>query len=77
MHKLSRITLGLAITLGASICGQAQTQSPAHAGDPTPTYRITVVSRTARAVSYKHRSGSTHVDFQGTDLMPSAQAKPK
>jgi outer membrane protein OmpA-like peptidoglycan-associated protein len=77
MHKLSRITLGLAITLGASICAQAQTQLPAHAGDPTPTYRITVVSRTARAVSYKHRSGSTHVDFQGTDLMPSAHGEAK
>jgi outer membrane protein OmpA-like peptidoglycan-associated protein len=77
MHKLSRITLGLAVTLTASICGQAQTQSPAHAGDPTPTYRITVVSRTARAVSYKHRSGSTHVDFQGTDLMPSARGEAK
>jgi outer membrane protein OmpA-like peptidoglycan-associated protein len=77
MHKLSRITLGLAITLGASVCAQAQTQSPAHAGDPTPTYRITVVSRTARAVSYKHRSGSTHVDFQGTDLMPSAHGEAK
>jgi outer membrane protein OmpA-like peptidoglycan-associated protein len=77
MHKLSSFTLGLAITLGASICAQAQTQSPAHAGDPTPTYRITVVSRTARAVSYKHRSGSTHVDFQGTDLMPSAHGEAK
>jgi outer membrane protein OmpA-like peptidoglycan-associated protein len=77
MHKLSRITLGLAVTLATSICGQAQTQSPAHAGDPTPTYRITVVSRTARAVSYKHRSGSTHVDFQGTDLMPSARGEAK
>jgi outer membrane protein OmpA-like peptidoglycan-associated protein len=77
MHKLSRITLGLAITLGASIYGQAQTQSPAQPGDPIPTYRFTVVSRTARAVSYKHRSGSTHVDFQGTDLMPSARGEAK
>ncbi|HKN74352.1 MAG TPA: OmpA family protein [Candidatus Acidoferrum sp.] len=77
MHKLSRITLGLAITLGASMYGQAQTQTPAHPGDPTPTYRITVVSRTARAVSYRHRSGSTHVDFQGTDLMPSARGEAK
>jgi outer membrane protein OmpA-like peptidoglycan-associated protein len=77
MHKISRITLGLAITLGASIYGQAQTQSPAQPGDPIPTYRFTVVSRTARAVSYKHRSGSTHVDFQGTDLMPSARGEAK
>jgi outer membrane protein OmpA-like peptidoglycan-associated protein len=77
MHTLSRITLGLAVTVAASFYGQAQTQSPAHPGDPTPTYRITVVSRTARAVSYKHRSGSTHVDFQGTDLMPSARGEAK
>jgi outer membrane protein OmpA-like peptidoglycan-associated protein len=77
MHKISRITLGLALTLGASIYGQAQTQSPAQPGDPTPTYRFTVVSRTARAVSYKHRSGATHVDFQGTDLMPSARGEAK
>jgi outer membrane protein OmpA-like peptidoglycan-associated protein len=75
MHTLSRITLGLAVTVAASFYGQAQ--SPAHPGDPTPTYRITVVSRTARAVSYKHRSGSTHVDFQGTDLMPSARGEAK
>jgi outer membrane protein OmpA-like peptidoglycan-associated protein len=67
----------LALTLGASIYGQAQTQSPAQPGDPTPTYRFTVVSRTARAVSYKHRSGATHVDFQGTDLMPSARGEAK
>ncbi len=77
MHKISRITLGLALTLGASIYVQAQTQSPAQPGDPIPTYRFTVVSRTARAVSYKHRSGSTHVDFQGTDLMPSARGEAK
>src|SRR5208282_2116504 len=77
MHKISSITLGLALTLGASIYGQAQTQSPAQPGDPLPTYRFTVVSRTARAVSYKHRSGSTHVDFQGTDLMPSARGEAK
>jgi outer membrane protein OmpA-like peptidoglycan-associated protein len=77
MHKLSRITLGLAITLGVSVYAQAQTQSPAQPGDPLPTYRITVVSRTAEAVSYKHHSGSTHVDFQGTDLMPSARGEAK
>jgi outer membrane protein OmpA-like peptidoglycan-associated protein len=77
MHKLSRITLGLAITLGVSVYAQAQTQSPAQPGDLLPTYRITVVSRTAEAVSYKHHSGSTHVDFQGTDLMPSARGEAK
>jgi outer membrane protein OmpA-like peptidoglycan-associated protein len=77
MQNISKISLALAITLSASVYSQAQTQTPAQPGDPTPTYRLTVVSRTARAVSYKHRSGSTHVDFQGTDLMPSARGEAK
>ena len=77
MHKLSRLSLGLAIALGAAAYSQAQTQSPAQPGDPIPTYRVSVVSRTAEAVSYKHRGGSTHVDFQGTDLMPSASGEAK
>ncbi|MGC1617592.1 MAG: OmpA family protein [Candidatus Acidiferrum sp.] len=77
MHKISRLSLGFAIALGAAAYSQAQTQSPAQPGDPIPTYRVSVVSRTAEAVSYKHRGGSTHVDFQGTDLMPSAMGEAK
>lgn len=77
MHKISRIALGLAIALGASAYSQAQRQSPAQPGDPIPTYRVTVVSRTARAVNYRHRSGATKIDFQGTDLMPSARGEAK
>jgi outer membrane protein OmpA-like peptidoglycan-associated protein len=38
---------------------------------------MNVVSRTTRAVSYRHRSGSTKIDFQGTDLMPSAAGEAK
>jgi outer membrane protein OmpA-like peptidoglycan-associated protein len=41
----------------------------------TPTFRVVVTSRTTPAVNYKHRSGSTKVDFAGTDLMPSADGK--
>ncbi|HXJ05173.1 MAG TPA: OmpA family protein [Candidatus Acidoferrum sp.] len=77
MHKISRLTLGLAIALGASAYGQAQTQRPAHPGDPMPTYRATVVSRTTHAVNYRHRSGATKIDFQGTDLMPGASGEAK
>ena len=39
---------------------------------PTPTFRVTVVSRSVQAVNYEHRSGSSKLDFAGTDLMPSA-----
>jgi outer membrane protein OmpA-like peptidoglycan-associated protein len=77
MHNLSKISVALALALSASTYGQAQTPAPAHVGDPIPTYRITVVSRTARAVNYRHHSGATKVDFQGTDLMPSAAGEAK
>ena len=33
---------------------------------------MTVISRSVQAVNYKHRSGSSKLDFAGTDLMPSA-----
>jgi outer membrane protein OmpA-like peptidoglycan-associated protein len=74
MQNISKISLALAITLGASMYGQAQ-QQPAQSGDPIPTYRVSVVSRTAQAVNYRHRSGGTKIDFQGTDLMRSARGE--
>ena len=37
-----------------------------------PIFQVTVVSRTTKAINYHHRSGSTHVDFRGTELMPGA-----
>jgi outer membrane protein OmpA-like peptidoglycan-associated protein len=39
---------------------------------PMPIYRVTVVSRTTRAVSYRNRSGWTKVDLKGTALAPEA-----
>src|SRR5579871_2026023 len=45
--------------------------------DQTPVFRVNVVSRTTKAVNYRHRGGSTSVDFKGTDLMPLAKAKPR
>ena len=38
----------------------------------TPTFRVTVISRSVQAVNYQHRSGSSKLDFAGTSLMPSA-----
>ena len=77
MHNISKLSLALAITLSASVYSQATPQVPAHPGDPTPTYRISVVSRTAQAVNYRHRSGATKIDFQGTDLMVGATGEAK
>jgi outer membrane protein OmpA-like peptidoglycan-associated protein len=77
MFKISGITLAVAMTLGASAQAQTPTQTPADSGNPTPTFRNNVVSRTTRAVSYRHRSGATKIDFQGTDLMPGAAGEAK
>jgi outer membrane protein OmpA-like peptidoglycan-associated protein len=43
----------------------------------TPTFRVTVISRSVQAVNYKHRSGASKVDFAGTDLMPAANGQAK
>jgi outer membrane protein OmpA-like peptidoglycan-associated protein len=45
--------------------------------DQTPTFRVTVISRTIQAVNYHHRSGATKLGFKGTDLMPGAHAEAK
>jgi outer membrane protein OmpA-like peptidoglycan-associated protein len=73
MLKISSITLAAAV----SLCASAQAQAPADTANPMPTFRIQVVSRTTRAVSYQHRSGSTKVNFQGTELMTRATGEAK
>src|SRR5271157_4070134 len=35
-----------------------------------PIYRVSVTARTAKAISYQHRSGATKIDFRGTQLLP-------
>ena len=42
-----------------------------------PVYRVTVTSRTAKAVSYQHRGGATKVNFVGTDLLPGSRGEAK
>ena len=55
------------------VCGMLAAQGPQN----QPIFRVTVTSRTAKAISYQHRSGSTKIDFQGTDLLPSARGVAK
>jgi outer membrane protein OmpA-like peptidoglycan-associated protein len=47
--------------------------TPAETGQPMPIFRVTVVSRTIKAVNYHHRTGMTRIDFRGTELMPQAR----
>jgi hypothetical protein len=45
--------------------------------DQTPVFRVKVVSRSTKAVNYRHRGGSTKLDFKGTSLMPQANGQVK
>ncbi len=47
-----------------------QASQPEGQGDQMPIFRVQVYARTTKAVNYRHRGGSTTVDFRGTDLMP-------
>jgi outer membrane protein OmpA-like peptidoglycan-associated protein len=71
----------LAIVSAVSLSAFAQASPQATVVDesagPTPTYRVVLISRTVRAVNYRHRSGATDVDFAGTSLMPSADGRAK
>jgi outer membrane protein OmpA-like peptidoglycan-associated protein len=75
----TKLLLAAGITLSLSAFAQTNSQTNlvvepmAH----TPTFRVTVISRSVQAVNYKHRSGSSKLDFAGTDLMPSANGQAK
>jgi outer membrane protein OmpA-like peptidoglycan-associated protein len=47
------------------------------AAGETPIYRVSVTARTAKAISYRHRSGATKIDFRGTELLPSSHGEAK
>jgi outer membrane protein OmpA-like peptidoglycan-associated protein len=45
--------------------------------DQMPIFRVNVYARTTKAVNYRHRGGSTTVDFRGTELMPQIEGHAK
>jgi outer membrane protein OmpA-like peptidoglycan-associated protein len=72
-----KLLLAVGITLSLSAFAQTTPQTAA-AVEPmaqTPTFHVVVTGRTTQAVNYKHRSGSTKVNFAGTDLMPAADGE--
>ena len=70
----TKLFLAAGITLSLSAFGQNSSQPVDNVEHMSsmPTFRVTVISRSVQAVNYKHRSGSSKLDFAGTDLMPSA-----
>ncbi len=71
------ITLGLTAFAQTTVQTTTQTSTNVEPMRSTPTFRVTVVSRSVQAVNYEHRSGSSKLDFVGTDLMPSANGEAK
>jgi outer membrane protein OmpA-like peptidoglycan-associated protein len=76
-----KIKLLLAAAIGLSLSALAQTNSQSTMAiepmEHTPTFRVTVVSRSIQAVNYRHRGGATKLDFAGTSLMPTANGQAK
>ena len=71
----AKFLLAAGITLGLSAFAQTNSQTTLvveRGAGPMPVFRVSVVSRSVQAVNYRHRSGSTKMDFAGTDLMRSA-----
>ena len=64
--------IGLTLSLSAFAQTNSQTNGDVEHMDHMPTFHVTVISRSVQAVNYKHRSGSSKLDFAGTSLMPSA-----
>jgi outer membrane protein OmpA-like peptidoglycan-associated protein len=66
------LAVGIAFSLSAFAQVNPSTTLTVEPMSTRPTFRVTVISRSVQAVNYKHRSGSSKLDFAGTDLMPSA-----
>ena len=82
---MKQLTIALLVA-----CGALSAQTPSQqqkeeirdnatraASGQSPIYRVTVTERTAKAISYQHRSGATKIDFGGTPLMPNAHGEAK
>ena len=74
-----RTTAGLFFAM-ATVMAQTpnpvrQQTTPPDTNQPMPIFRVTVVSRTTKAVNYHHRTGTTQIDFRGTELLPTARGQ--
>ncbi|HEV8385278.1 MAG TPA: OmpA family protein [Candidatus Acidoferrales bacterium] len=77
--KARRVLAAPVVLLCASLAGPQgyaqQSNVQMDRSGTVPVYRVTVVARNIHAVNYRHRSGSTRVDFRGTALMPQARGE--
>jgi hypothetical protein len=71
--------LGRQIGVVLPICGMSLLFGQPQKQDqpPSPVFKVNVVSKSTKAINYRHRSGSTTINFVGTALMPKAKDKPE
>ena len=62
-------------TYAAGQADQPPAQTQVEPMAKTPVFTANVVSRTTKAVDYRHRGGSTRIDLNGTELMPQASGE--
>ena len=60
-----------------TVCGLLSAQAIERVSGSMPVYTVTVTSRTAKAINYKHRGGATKIDFRGTELLPQSHGEAK
>src|SRR5882724_4370840 len=73
---MTRITASIRTLVPAALICLAMPAYPQAPGDPQPTvFRISVVSRTTKAINYHHRQGSTTVTLEGSSLVPRAKGE--
>lgn len=62
---------------GNSADAQSSANQSIQENSEMPVFRVNVYARSARAVNYRNRGGSTTVDFKGTSLMPAISGRAK
>jgi outer membrane protein OmpA-like peptidoglycan-associated protein len=62
---------------GQDAAPQQMNQNTGQNNNDIPVFRVNVYGRTTKAVNYRHRGGSTTVDFRGTDLAPAVSGHAK
>lgn len=75
MKGFLSLSSGLVVISVASVISAFGQAPPADA--PVATFKVNAVSRSTKAINYRHRSGATEIDFTGTAAMPNAKGHAK
>ncbi|HEY1241885.1 MAG TPA: OmpA family protein [Bryobacteraceae bacterium] len=74
--KKQFLTSMCVLSLGVGVCSSALAQNQP-AEPPTAVFKVNAVAKSTKAINYRHRSGSTEIDFTGTAIMRNAKGHAK